>query len=170
MSLLSRKAGQQKPQVVASGSFFNITPQTHPGVVSTSENLRAQQNVIGNMQRDCADLFSSNAAVKSNQNNQDIFHTSGLYGKSISVEELKDTLEQFNLSCSVSFSSPTANCTTLSMLDASHLTPENLKAGFVSLAAGDQGHMVVSFKKAGKNHYIKSVDFHLPTEGKVLEH
>ena len=164
MSLLSRKVQQQGPQVVKSGSFFHITPQTHPGVVSTSESLRVQQTVIGNMQRECADLFSSNSAVKSNQNDQDIYHTSGLYGKSISVEELRDTMQEFDLSCAVSFSSPSANCTTLSMLDAKHLTKENLRAGYVSLPAGERGNMVVSFKKHKGKHYIQSVDFHVPEQ------
>lgn len=164
MSLLSSKKRQQQPQVVSSDMFFNLTPQTHPGIVSTSEELKVQQKVIKNMQTECSELFSSNKAVKSEQNGKEVYHTSGIYGQgknSISLQELKQTMDQFNLACSVSFSSPSSNTTTLSMMDSSHLSDENLEAGHVYLEAGDKALMLVSFSKKGKEHYVESVDYHL---------
>ena len=164
MSLLSSKRRQQQPQVVSSDMFFNFTPQTHPGVVSTSEELKIQQKVIKNMQADCSELFTSNTAVKSEQNGREVYHTRGIYGQgknSISLQELKQTMDQFNLACSVSFCSPASNTTTLSMMDSSHLSKENLEAGHAYLEAGDKAVMLVSFSKKGKEHYIESVDYHL---------
>lgn len=164
MSLLSSKARRQQPQVVSSDMFFNFTPQTHPGVVSTSEELKIQQKVIKNMQTACAELFTSNRAVKSEQEGREVYHTSGVYGtgkNSISMQELKQTMDQFNLACAVSFSSPSVNTSTLAMLDSSHITDENLKEGQVYLEAGDKALMLVSFAKRGKEHYIESVDYHL---------
>jgi len=160
----SKKRRQQQPQVVSSDMFFNFTPQAHPGVVSTCEELTIQQKVMKNMLTECSGLFTSNKAVKSEQNGREVYHTSGLYGQgknSISLQELKQTMDQFNLACSVSFCSPSSNTTTLSMFDSSHITDENLKEGRVSLEAGDKGTMLVSFKKSGKEHYVESVDYHL---------
>ena len=165
MSLLSSKKRRQQPQVVASDMFFNLTPQKHPGIVSTSEELKIQQKVIGNMQTQCSDTFSSNRAVKSQQNGSQIYHTSGLYGtgsNSISLEELRKEMTQFNLACSVSFSSPSCQTTTLAMLDASHLSDQNLKKGSVRLEAGNRGSMLVSFQKRGGGHWIESIDYVLP--------
>ena len=167
MSLLSRKQAAQQPQVVASDMFFNFTPQTHPGVVSTNEELKVQQRVMNNMQKACSELFTSNRAVKSEMDGVETYHTSGLYGtgsNSISMQELRDNMEQFNLSCSVSFSSPSSNMTTLAMLDASSLSDKILDGGSVKLAAGVRGHMLVSFMKKGNEHYIQSVDYEVPIE------
>lgn len=62
MSLLRKSArpAAAAPQVVtANDMYFNIQPQTHPGVVApTAEKLRLQQHVMGSMQAQCADLFS----------------------------------------------------------------------------------------------------------------
>lgn len=164
MSLLSSKTRRQQPQVVSSDMFFNFTPQTHPGVVSTSEELKIQQKVIKNMQTACPELFSSNRAVKSEQSGREVYHTSGIYGtgtNSISLQELKQTMDQFNLACAVSFSSPSANSTTLAMLDSSHITEDTLKEGHVYLEAGAKALMLVSFAKKGNEHYVESVDYHL---------
>lgn len=164
MSLLSSRTRRQQPQIVSSDMFFNFTPQTHPGVVSTSEELKIQQRVMKNMQSECTELFTSNRAVKSEQEGREVYHTSGLYGtgkNSISVQELKQTMDQFNLACAVSFSSPSENTSTLAMLDSSHLSEENLNEGHVYLEAGDKALMLVSFQKKGSEHYIESVDYHL---------
>ena len=167
MSVLSRKQTRQQPQVVASDMFFNFTPQTHPGVVSTNEELQVQQRVMSNMQKECSELFTSNRAVKSEHEGVETYHTSGLYGtgkNSISVQELRDNMKHFNLSCSVSFSSPSSNTTTLAMLDSSHLTDDILNTGSVELQAGERGIMLVSFKQKDSKHYIQSVDYKVPLE------
>lgn len=167
MSLLSRKQSRQQPQVVSSDMVFNFTPQTHPGVVSTNEELKVQQRIMSNMQRECSEIFTSNRAVKSEHEGVETYHTSGLYGtgqNSISAEELRDNMSAFNLCCSVSFSSPKVNTTTLAMLDASHLTDDILKTGSVELQAGTRGTMVVSFIKKGREHYIRSVDYKVPLQ------
>lgn len=116
------------------------------------------------MQTACSEIFSSNRAVKSEQNGREVYHTSGIYGagkNSISLQELKQTMDQFNLACAVSFSSPSNNTSTLAMLDSSHINEETLKAGQVYLEAGEKALMLVSFSKRGKEHYIESVDYHL---------
>lgn len=173
MSLLrsnsSRRAVQQ-PQVVSSDMYFNMMPQTHPGMTPTADKLKVQQTVIANMRKDCSDLFSSNPAVRSHQHNTEIYHTSQLYGTSISVEELAENMKQYDLCLAISATSPTSRSSTLGMLDTSHLTSENLKKGFVKIKTGETGTMVVSFKKGTGNpnaqdganfHYISSVDYHV---------
>ena len=167
MSLLrksARPAAAPAPQVVtAKDMYFNIQPQSHPGVVApTAEKLRVQQHVMGSMQRQCADLFSANPACRSFQHGSEIFHTSQMYGESVSVEELAHNLKEHDLCLAISATAPSAGSSALSMLDASHLTPENCLAGQVAVETGSKGSMVVSFQKGAKGlHYIKSVDFHV---------
>lgn len=86
-----------------------------------------------------------------------------MYGESVSVEELAHNLKQHDLCLAVSANMPSAGGGTsaLSMLDATHLTPENCRAGHVAVQTGTQGSMVVSFQPKGNLHYIKSVDFHV---------
>lgn len=167
MSLLSRKKTRQQPQVVETDMVFNFTPQTHPGVVSTNEELKVQQKIMSNMQRECSEIFTSNRAVKSEHEGVETYHTSGLYGtgkNSISAQELRDNLNAFNLCCSVSFSSPSSNTTTLALLDGSHLTDSILQSGSVELEAGMRGTMVVSFAQKGNEHFIRSVDYKVPLQ------
>lgn len=78
MSLLRKSARPAAaPQVVtAKDMYFNIQPQTHPGVVApTAQTLRLQQHVMGSMQAQCADLFSANPACQSFQHGTSIYHT-----------------------------------------------------------------------------------------------
>ena len=84
-----------------------------------------------------------------------------MYGESVSVEELAHNLKEHNLCLAVSANMPSAGTTALAMLDASHLTPENCRAGHVAVETGTKGSMVVSFQPKGGLHYIKSVDFHV---------
>lgn len=164
MSLLSSKSAAraiQQPQVVTSDMYFNMMPQTHPGVTPTADKLKVQQVVIANMRKECIDLFSSNPAVRSHQHSTEIYHTSQLYGKSISVEELSENMKQYDLCLAISATSPTSRSSTLGMLDTSHLTAANLKRGFVKIKTGETGTMVVSFQQDGEVHYISSVDYHV---------
>lgn len=165
MSLIRRQAAtpkQQGPQVVSSDLYFNIQPQTHPGVTPTADKLRAQTQVMSSMQSQCSDLFTANPGVRSFQNGSEIFHTSQLYGESVSVEELSHNLHEYNLCLAVSATSPSKSTSTLAMLDCSHMTPEVLQQGYVKVKTGTKGEMTVSFKPGSKGlHYIHSVDFHV---------
>lgn len=165
MSLIRRKpavAKQQGPQVVSSDLYFNIQPQTHPAVTPTADKLRAQTHVMTAMQTECADLFSANPGVRSFQNGSEIFHTSQLYGQSISVEELSHNLNEYGLCLAVSATMPSKSTSTLGMLDSSHMTPEMCKQGFARIKTGATGEMVVSYKQGEKGlHFIHSVDFHV---------
>lgn len=201
MSLLRRSArgaaagaAPQTPplQVVSSELFFNIQPQTHPGVTPTAAKLRTATTVMTNMNKQCADLFSINPGVRyviasfsspyeltfclplpdtdthahpdtyrSFQNGGTVFHTSQLYGESVSCEELSHNLSTHGLCLAISASVPNKT-TTLAMLDASHLTPEACQAGFVKLPTGSAGSMVVSFRPAKNGlHYVHSIDYHV---------
>ena len=168
MSLLasSKRRVTQTPQVVSSETYFNVTPQTHPSVTPTADKLKVQQEVIGNMRKQCSDLFSSNPAVRSHQLSTEIYHTSQLYGESISLEELADNMKAHDLCLAISATSPDSRSSALAMMDTSHLTKENLDLGYVKLQKGEGGTMVVSFSKgttAATNnlHYISSIDFHV---------
>lgn len=165
MSLIRRQpavAKQQGPQVVSSDLYFNIQPQTHPGITPTADKLRAQTHVMSSMQSQCADLFSANPGVRSFQHGSEIFHTSQLYGQSVSVEELSHNLQTYGLCLAVSATSPSKSTSALAMLDSSHMTPEMLQQGFAKVATGTKGEMVVSFRQAENGlHYIHSVDFHV---------
>ena len=169
MSLLrrsARKAGASavaKPplQVVSSDLFFNIQPQTHPGVTPTADKLRMANTVMTNMNKECADLFSINPGVRSFQGGSTVYHTSQLYGESVSCEELRHNLSTHGLCLAISASVPNKT-TTLAMLDASHLTPEACQAGYVKLPTGTSGSMVVSFRPSKNGlHYVHSVDYHV---------
>lgn len=165
MSMLRRKpaavAAAPSPQVVSSDLYFNIQPQTHPAVAPTADKLRAQTQVIANMQTQCADLFTANPGVRSFQNGSEIFHTSQLYGTSVSVEELAHNMNEYGLCLAVSATMPSKNSNILGMLDASKLTAENCSAGHVRISTGTKGAMVVSFRENNGLHYIHSVDFHV---------
>ena len=171
MSLLSRKnTAQPKTAVTASDIFFNFSPQTHPGTMPTAQKLKQQTEVIQNMKSSNLDIFKSNPAVKSVQKGHDgqeydVYHTSQIYTAgakhSSSVEELAHALNEHDLCLAVSAISPSANTTTLSMMDGKTLSNalrENQTS--VSLPAGDKGHMVVSWKKQEGLNWISSVDFH----------
>lgn len=176
MSLLSssRKRGVQAPQVVSSETYFNVTPQTHPGTTPTADKLKVQQEIISNMRKECSDLFSANPAVRSHQHSTEIYHTSQLYGQSISLEELSDEMKAHNLCLSVSVTHPDSSSSYLSMLDTSHLTAEHMKKGYVKLPTGDKGVMVVSYTTGNtaatrKLHYISSIDYHVePYKGEEM--
>lgn len=164
MSLIRRQpavAKQQAPQVVSSDLYFNIQPQTHPGVTPTADKLRAQTHVMASMQSQCADLFSANPGVRSFQNGGEIFHTSQLYGQSVSVEELSYNLKEYGLCLAVSATMPSKSTTALAMLDSTHMTPEVIQTGYAKVATGTKGEMVVSFKEVKGLHYIHSIDFHV---------
>ena len=164
MSMLRRKpaaAAAPSPQVVSTDLYFNIQPQRHPAVAPTADKLRAQTQVIGAMQKECADLFSGNPGVQSYQNGQQIYHTSQLYGDSVSVEELSHNMDEYGLCLAVSATMPSRNTNTRGMLDSSHFTKENLQKGHVRVQTGTRGAMVVSFKEKNGLHYIHSVDFHV---------
>lgn len=165
MSLLRRKSAavaKQPPQVVKSDLYFNIQPQSHPGVTPTADKLRSQTHVMSSMVSQCSDLFSVNPGVRSFQNGGEIYHTSQLYGESVSVEELAHNLEEYGLCLAVSATMPSQKLTTLGMLDKSHFSQENIHQGFVRIETGTRGAMVVSFKQGDKGlHYIHSIDFHV---------
>lgn len=165
MSLLRRQsapAAAQPPQVVSSDSYFIIKPQQHPGTTPSAALLHTQTQVLSNMQKQCADLFSLNPAVQSYQHNSEIFHTSQLYGDSVSVEELAHNMEQHSLCLAVNHTMPSAGSSTLGMLDHTHLTEAACRAGFVSIPTGNKGSMNVAFKQGSDGlHYIRSVDFHV---------
>lgn len=164
MSMLRKKpaAAAPSPQVVSSDLYFNIQPQTHPAVAPTADKLRAQTQVMSNMQTQCADLFTANPGVRSFQNGGEIYHTSQLYGTSVSVEELSHNLSEYGLCLAVSATMPSKNTNILGMLDASHLSEASCKQGFARIETGTKGAMVVSFRKGANNlHYINSVDFHV---------
>jgi len=170
MSLLasSKRRATQKPQVVSSETYFNLTPQAHPAVTPTADKLKVTQEVIGNMRRECNDLFSSNPAVRSHQHSTEIYHTSQLYGESISMEELSDQMKAYDLCVAVSVTSPDSRSSSLAMLDTSHLNRDNLNQGYVKLEKGNGGTMVVSFTKGSKPltrdlHYVSSIDYHVET-------
>lgn len=154
-------AAAPSPQVVSSDLYFNIQPQTHPGIAPTADKLRAQTHVMSNMQAQCADLFTANPGVRSFQNGGEIYHTSQLYGESVSVEELAHNLSEYGLCLAVSATMPSKNTNILGMLDASHLTKENCRQGFTRIETGMKGAMVVSFRESNGLHYIHSVDFHV---------
>ena len=166
MSMLRRKTASAvsaapSPQVVSTDLYFNIQPQRHPAVLPTADKLRAQTQVIGAMQKECADLFSGNPGVQSMQNGKQIYHTSQLYGNSVSVEELTHNMNEYGLCLAVSATMPSKNTNALGMLDTSNLTPENLQKGYARIQIGTKGAMVVSFKQANGLHYIQSVDYHV---------
>ena len=165
MSLLRRQthpAAAQPPQVLASDSYFNIQPQQHPASTPSAALLRTQTQVMSNMTKECADLFSVNPGVQSYQHNSEIYHTSQLYGDSVSVEELAHNLEQHKLCLAVSHTMPASSSTTLAMLDHTHLTEEACRAGFVSVPTGSKGSMNIALKPGTNGlHYIRSVDFHV---------
>ena len=96
MSLLRSKPASAAlpPQVVTSDLYFNIQPQTHPGATPTADKLRTQTHVISAMTQQCSDLFSANPGVRSFQNGGEVFHTSQLYGESVSVEELAHNMQE----------------------------------------------------------------------------
>jgi len=147
---------------VSSDSYFNIQPQQHPATTPSAALLRTQTQVMSNMQKQCADLFSVNPGVQSYQHQTEIYHTSQLYGDSVSVEELAHNLEQHNLCLAVSHTMPSASTSTLGMLDHTHLTAEACKTGYATVATGSKGNMVVSLKPGANGlHYIRSVDFHV---------
>ena len=176
MSLLSssRKRASQNQQVVSSETYFNVTPQTPPGATPTADKLKVQQEIIGNMRKECSDLFSANPAVRSHQLSTEIYHTSQLYGQRISLEELNDNMKAHDLCLAVSVTHPDSNSSYLSMLDPSHLTAEHLKRGYVKLQTGDKGVMVVSYSAGNtastrKFHYISSIDYHVePYNGEKM--
>ena len=149
-------------QVVCSDLYFNIQPQTHPAVTPTADKLRAQTRVISSMHAQCADLFTANPGVRSFQNGGVIYHTSQLYGESVSVEELAHNLGEYGLCLAVSAKMPSNNTNILGMLDASHLSKASCRTGFARIETGTKGAMVVSFRQGANNlHYIHSIDFHV---------
>jgi len=161
--MLRRKpaAAAPSPQVVTSDLYFNIKPETHPAVAPTADKLRSQTQVMASMNAQCADLFTANPGVRSFQNGGEVFHTSQLYGESVSVEELSHNMNEHGLCLAVSATVPSKNTSTLGMLDASHLSMANCKQGFARIETGTKGAMVVSFKQNNGLHYIHSIDFHV---------
>ena len=164
MSLLARSsaasAAKQPAQVVqTSDLFFTVAPQVHPAITPTADKLRAQHNVISKMTNAC-ELFAANPGVKTVQpNGVECYHTSQLFGDSISCQELKHNLETYGLCLALSASSPSQRSTVLGMVDASMLTDQNFSAGGFVIKTGTRGSMKVNIEKSGNLNYIRSIDY-----------
>ena len=167
MSLLVRKStanvAKQPPQVVQSSDcFFTIAPQVHPSHVPTADLLKAQSSVISSMSDSC-ELFAANPGVKSSQKGGvECYHTSQLFGDSISTEELAHNLKEYNLCLALSCSLPSKNTTVLGMVSHADLEPGNFNSnGFCGfqIQTGKRGSMNVNVEKVGKLHYIRSIDY-----------
>lgn len=166
MSLLSRNsssgAAKQPAQVVQqSDLFFSVSPQVHPSMTPTADKLKMQHNVIGKMTNTC-ELFAANPGVRSVQpNGSECYHTSQLYGDSISCQELAHNLKEYDLCLALSASSPSQQSTVLGMVDTSHLTEANYNAGSFTVKTGTRGSMRVNLEKSGNLHFIRSIDYML---------
>ncbi len=164
MSLLARKTtanvAKQPAQVVQqSDLFFTIAPQVHPSMTPTADKLRAQHDVISKMTNAC-ELFAANPGVKTTQAcGAECYHTSQLFGDSISCEELSHNLTTYGLCLALSASSPSQKSTVLGMVDASHLTDANYNAGGFTIQTGTRGSMRVNLEKVKNLHFIRSIDY-----------
>ena len=164
MSLLARKTtanvAKQPTQVVQqSDLFFTIAPQVHPSVTPTADKLKVQHNVISKMTNAC-ELFAANPGVKTTAAcGAECYHTSQLFGNSISCEELSHNMSEYGLCLALSASSPSQKSTVLGMVDASHLTNANFKAGGFTVQTGTRGSMHVNVEQVGKLHYVRSIDY-----------
>ena len=164
MSLLARKTtanvAKQPAQVVQqSDLFFTIAPQVHPSMTPTADKLRAQHDVISKMTNAC-ELFAANPGVKSTQDcGAECYHTSQLFGESISCEELAHNMSTYGLCLALSASSPSQRSTVLGMVDSTHLTATNYKAGGFTIQTGTRGSMRVNLEKVKNLHYIRSIDY-----------